>query len=88
MVSLKSKIIGEKVMIFGCMLIISVYLFGVIGMLITPRIYFSDFWESTTEVMLVLVILFYIFKDYHADLTQIEKEKKESENPLKDKEEE
>lgn len=79
MISLKTRIIAEKIMIIGCTLIISVYISGIIGSLITPRIYFSDFWESTIETMLVLVILFYIFKDYHADLIQLEKEKKESE---------
>jgi len=76
---LKRKILAEKMIIFGCMSMISVYLFGIIGMLITPKIYFSDFRETTIEVLLVLVILFYVFKDYHIDKIQLEKESKELE---------
>ena len=55
-------IIGCNVAIFGCGLMILAYLYGLIGMFITPKIYFSDLYSSTVQTLLVVVILFLIIE--------------------------
>ena len=79
MVSLKTKIIGEKIMILGCILLISVYISGVIVSVISLKLLFSDFWESTIITMLSIVILFFVVQNYNTDTKLLEKKEPEEE---------
>ena len=74
--TLKSKIICWKIMIIGCLILISVYIIGFIGMFITPRIYFSDLEGSTIMVLLVIVILILIMQNLDEDLKKYIEDKK------------
>jgi len=61
-ISEESVIIGCNVIIFGCGLMILSYFYGIIGTIISPRIYFSDIYSSTLMTLLVCVILFLIIE--------------------------
>lgn len=74
---IKRRIIGEKFTIFGCTLVIMVYISGLIGMFISPNIYFSDIYSSTTITALTVIILFLTIENHHRHVRSLREQMKE-----------
>ena len=60
--------ICEQLIILGCVILISVYLTGLIGILMSLNVYFSDIYSSTIIVALSIIIAFFVFQMYATDL--------------------
>lgn len=61
-ISEECMIFGCNVTIFGCGLLFLSYFLGIIGAIISPKIYFSDIYSSTLITLLVCVILVLIIE--------------------------
>lgn len=65
---LRARIIGEEFMAFGCILVIMVYMSELVGMFLSPNIYFSDIYSSTIIAILAGVILFLTIENHNIHL--------------------
>ena len=72
---LKKEIICEYLMMFGCIIIIGLYIGGLIGM---ADFYVSNFLDSTIIMILTIMIFMLVFERHsHSLKLLIEKENKE-----------
>ena len=86
MQKLKERIICEKFMIFGCIILIGVYTGDIIGTFIShsSKIYFSDFWSSIMVIMLLVIILLLTIENHNIHLRLLrETEEKEEKETIK-----